>query len=181
MHLYEIFGQINKGAFTYLTTIKHPISSPVIYSDTINTISDTFSYHVFTLDTCGDTSNYSPTHTTVHLSANITGCQQAINLTWNQYAGWPSVKKYEIYRSTNGGAENLLATVLGKTTNYSDASVNYHNSYCYRVLAYDSAATYTSWSNKICGQTYFLDTAQMITVTHPSTSRSEEQQSELQY
>jgi len=166
---YKIYRQIDDDTYVNIATIGHPVSSLITYADAINTAKDSFSYHVYTVDTCGDVSNYSSTHTTVHLRDTIKGCEQAIYLNWNPYAGWP-VKKYEIYRSTNSGTEILLATLKGNTTSLKDSTVNYHNQYCYRVLAYDSTATYTSWSEKTCGQTYFSDTAKIITATKTVSS-----------
>ena len=123
-------------------------------TDAINTTKDSFSYHVYTVDTCGDVSNYSPTHTTIHLHDTLKGCEQAIYLNWNPYAGWP-VKKYEIYRATNGGIETLLATVAGLKNAYKDSVVNYHNQYCYSVLAYDSARLIPPGLNKPVGKPIF--------------------------
>ncbi len=166
---YKIFRADNNGAFAYLTTVYHPSSSPVVFTDSIKTSTDSFSYHVYTLDTCGDVSNYSATHTTIHLKYTINGCEQAIYLKWNHYAGWP-VKKYEIYRSVNNGNETVMATMTNNVLSYKDTTVNYHNQYCYRVLAYDSTGPYTSWSERTCGHTYFLDTAKIITVSKTVTS-----------
>ena len=166
---YKIYRKINNGTYANIATISQPVSSLITYDDVINTAKDSFSYHVYTVDTCGDVSNYSSTHTTIHLHDTIIGCEQAIHLNWNPYAGWP-IKKYEVYRTTNGGTEILFATLKGSVTSFKDSTANYHNQYCYRVLAYDSVGSYTSWSEKTCGRTYFLDSAKIITVTKTSTS-----------
>ena len=166
---YKIYRQAGNGSFKYLATIWHPSSSTVIFNDLINTTKDSFSYHISTLDTCGDASSYSDTHTTIHLQNSLNGCEQAIYLSWNPYVGWP-VKQYRIYRATNGGAETLLATVLGNTASYKDVNVNDHYQYCYRVLATDSTKKDSSWSEKNCGETYFPDTAKIITATKTVSS-----------
>jgi len=165
----KIYRKTNNGAFIYLATIWHPASSLIVYNDAIKTSKDTFSYRISTLDTCGDVSNYSSTHTTIHLKDTIKGCEQAIYLSWNPYVGW-AVKQYGIYRSTNGSIENLIANVPGNVTNFKDSSVNYHNQYCYRVLAINTSKKDSSWSEKKCGKTYLLDTAKIITVTKITSS-----------
>jgi len=167
---YKIYRQINNGVYKYLAAIDHPTLSPILFTDAINTSNDSFSYHVFVVDTCGNTSNYSPTHTTIHLHDTVKGCEQAIYLNWNAYAGW-TAKQYFIYRSINGASEKQIAIVPGNTMVFKDSKLNYHiSSYCYRVLAVDKTGIDSSWSERTCGRTYFLDTAKIITATKTISS-----------
>ncbi len=168
---YVIYRSQNNGAFTDIDTIKRPVSSPVVFRDSVgSTITDTFSYKVYAFDSCGNTSKLSQEHRAMQLVANIKGCEKVIYLSWSAYLGGSPVEKYAIFRSVNGGAESLFKTVIGTATIYNDSQVDFHDRYCYRILAYDNNSSETSWSNRSCNQTSFIDTPQIIAVTKTVTS-----------
>jgi len=168
VNAYKIYRSTNSGAFTYIHTVSQKSVFPFSYIDTINTQTDTFSYRVFATDTCGNTSTVTETHRSMHLSAAVSGCKQAISLHWSGYKGWATLGKYDIYRAVNGGPEALLAT--GLFTTYTDSTLDYHDRYCYRILAHEGGGTGLSWSNQTCGQTFAPDIPKLVSVSKTSTS-----------
>ncbi len=141
------------------------------YTDTGLNTSNSYCYAVEAQDSCaGNLSGLSPSHCSVALNTSIKGCEKSIYLSWNKYSGWATVKKYEIYRTVNGGTESLLTSLTAGTTTFKDSLLNYHSKYCYRILAYDNSTANVSWSNQSCNQTFFVDTPQIITVTKTVTS-----------
>jgi parallel beta-helix repeat protein len=79
-----------------------------------------------------------PAAPTLQASANAT----SVTLTWSgPPAGTPAISSYTIYRGTSAGAESLLATVSGSTTQYTDAAVTPGTTYYYQVSAASSAGS----------------------------------------
>jgi uncharacterized delta-60 repeat protein len=76
------------------------------------------SYSISVVDSCGNESYQSVTHTTIHLSANQ-GINNQVNLQWNAYDGF-SYPNFEIYRSNNGGAFVLIGSVANSSFSYTD-------------------------------------------------------------
>jgi len=141
------------------------------YTDTGLNTSNSYCYAVEAQDSCaGNLSGPSPPHCSVALNTEVKGCEKSIYLSWNKYSGWATVKKYEIYRTVNGGTESLLTSLTASATTFKDSLLDYHSKYCYRILAYDNSSANVSWSNQSCNQTFFVDTPQIITVTKTVTS-----------
>jgi fibronectin type 3 domain-containing protein len=129
-----------------------------------NTI-NTNCYKVQAVDSCArNRSAISPSHCTVALDVSNKGCEPANYLNWNDYLGWNTVSKYEVYRSVNGGPETLLATP-GVVTYFKDTGLNYHDNYCYRIKAYEKSGSNISWSNQFCKKVFFVDTPLVVVAT----------------
>ncbi len=77
-----------------------------------------YRYELALLDNCGDTSQTSAYHQTIHLAISpaISG---GWNLIWNDYIGF-SYGSYYIYRGTSNGNLILLDSVSSTVTSYTD-------------------------------------------------------------
>jgi gliding motility-associated-like protein len=163
---YNLFRQNSSGTWIKIDSLGNVDT----FTDTGVDTRKSYCYAVQAQDSCAsNVSGLSPPHCSIALNTAAKGCEKSIYLTWNKYSGWDSVKKYDIYRSVNGGIENLLTTVSSATTTFRDSLLNYHNKYCYRILAHDYNAT-LSWSNTSCNQVFFIDTPTVLAATKISTS-----------
>jgi len=84
-------------------------SSPEVFSH---------SYRISYTDTCGNESEMSTPHKTIHLSANV-GTGGENNLNWSPYTGIAFLT-YDIYRGTSRSDLTLLAQINSNITSYSD-------------------------------------------------------------
>ncbi len=92
---------------------------------------------------------------TIFLSANITACQDDVNLVWTPYTGWDNgVSFYEIYAQEEpipfSGVYNpseVIGIVNGNETSFVHENANLGSSYRYRVRALASGTGYESASN----------------------------------
>ena len=100
---------LGEQPFNHFSTFLDTTSRPSQYSS---------SYKISIVDSCGDESSLSPTHTTILLSANL-GTGNTVNLSWNPYVGF-TYNNFEIWRSSNGGNMSLLATIANNTYAYID-------------------------------------------------------------
>jgi Secretion system C-terminal sorting domain len=77
-------------------------------------------YKMALLDSCGNVSDFSDVHKTMHLSINQ-GVNGSWNLIWEPYEGF-DVSTYRIYRSINDGEMELIGTTAGSSSQYTDFS-----------------------------------------------------------
>jgi hypothetical protein len=75
-------------------------------------------YRIALLDSCGNISEYSEPHKTMHLAINQ-GQNESWNLIWEPYQGF-NVSSYRIYRGNNNGEMELIGTTSGSSTQYTD-------------------------------------------------------------
>jgi len=164
---YIIYRQNALGAWVKIDSV----GNVTTYNDLKANAKQTYCYAVAAKDSCaGNVGALSAPHCTVALNTSVKGCEKAIYLVWNKYAGWP-VAGYEIVRSVNGGSPVVLNTVLSTTTTYKDSLLDYHNEYCYAIVAIDlSNPAIMSISDSSCNYTFFVDTPRVLTATKISTS-----------
>ena len=70
------------------------------------------------IDVCGNVSDTSDHHKTVHLTMN-TGTNEEVNLIWNIYEGY-QVSDYLIYRGNSGSNIDMIATIAGNLSSFTD-------------------------------------------------------------
>ncbi|MDC3390569.1 fibronectin type III domain-containing protein [Flavobacteriales bacterium] len=75
-------------------------------------------YKVSAIDACGNISNTSDHHKTVHLTMN-SGTNGEVNLIWNLYEGY-QVSDYLIYRGNSASNMNMIATISGNLSSFTD-------------------------------------------------------------
>ncbi|HEU4719317.1 MAG TPA: T9SS type B sorting domain-containing protein, partial [Bacteroidia bacterium] len=108
-------------------------------------------YEVAALDSCGNISSGGGAHNTLFLNSALDICNSTANLWWNSYVNFPGgLGGYEIYACENGGPYSLIGTTVAGTTTYADSMLNSFSTYCYYVVAFNSAHTIGSRSQKVC-------------------------------
>jgi hypothetical protein len=76
-----------------------------------------YKYRISVVDSCGNESEMSAPHKTLHLRANV-AINGGVNLAWTHYEG-QSIKSYEIRRGpTQGTATDLITTVASSENSY---------------------------------------------------------------
>lgn len=97
-----------------------------VHYDSVNSFVDTLSmpdvqsnkYKISILDRCGFESALSDYHKTMHLSINK-GINTIWNLIWEAYEGY-SVSTYNIYRGTTPANMQIIGSLSGSNTQFSD-------------------------------------------------------------
>ena len=123
---YIIYKEYSAGLYSPLDTLD---ASVLTYTDSSSNPSvQAERYKVAAIDDCGNVSDTSDYHKTVHLSMN-TGINGEVNLAWNNYEGY-QVSNYLIFRQDSTGAIVLLTSISGTNTSYTDltpplGSLNY--------------------------------------------------------
>ncbi|MFM2135334.1 MAG: hypothetical protein RL021_734 [Bacteroidota bacterium] len=120
----------------------------------VNASSQSVSFQLIAVDSCGNPSAQSLPHTTIHLTGTFDRCDRSVTLSWNPYTYWNSLVLYDVYRSTAGGAEQLIGSVTGATA-YEDTAIISGTPYCYRVVARQAVATRSSTSSRFCVTPFF--------------------------
>jgi len=81
-----------------------------------------YRYKISVLDSCGNESDLSAFHETIHLTANV-GLGGEVNLIWDDYEG-VSFNEYEIWRdSTGNGDWETIGTTLSSSFTFTDNNV----------------------------------------------------------
>lgn len=95
------------------------------------------SYRISYTDTCGNESELSPAHTTVHLTANL-GTQGENNLSWTHYQGFPFLS-YAIFRGTHPDSLYAFQDVASNVTSFTDMNPPSQRVYYQIVVSRDGA------------------------------------------
>jgi len=77
-----------------------------------NPYSQSYSYKITTIDTCGQESDYSSSHTTITLLAAYDQGSNSYGFTWSAYQGLP-VANYLLYGIMSNGTLTLIGSVPG--------------------------------------------------------------------
>src|SRR5919201_4164761 len=132
---FRIQRSTNGGAFVNLTTVGPNITT---FSDTGVAVSSTYSYRVAAFNSAGSSaqSNTAPVALLLpaaptNLTANVTK-HSDVNLTWKDNSN--NETGFQIERSSNGTAFDVMATVPANTTTYKDRKGARQTRY-YRVAA----------------------------------------------
>lgn len=113
----------------------------------INPRSKSLSYDITSSDSCDNRRDYGNyKHQTVWLRSSVDTCLQKITLNWSPYIGWP-VGQYEIYRSENGGAFNLIEILSSSIFSYFDDAIISSTIYSYFIRARKASGGSSSSSN----------------------------------
>jgi hypothetical protein len=94
-----------------------------------------YKYRISVVDSCGNESEMSAPHKTLHLRANV-AVNGGVNLAWTHYEGQP-IKSYEIRRgATESTATDLITTVASSENSYFfEAPITDAGTYYYVVEA----------------------------------------------
>ena len=75
-------------------------------------------YKISAVDSCGNESDMSPLHKTMHLTANL-GINKEINLIWDHYEGF-TYGTYVIYRQAGSGTLDSINALPSNLSSYTD-------------------------------------------------------------
>jgi PKD repeat protein len=115
---YNIYRESSQAGLYYLIgTVDYDSLS--LYDDYVaNPMITAWRYKIAAVDFCGEESEWSASHKTMHLTQNL-GLAGAVNLIWDHYDGL-SYSTYTIIRySTAGGWENI-GSVSAQNTSFTD-------------------------------------------------------------
>lgn len=125
------------------------------YNDATAAVSGTirWTYRIVAIDSCNtaNRSVESNEHTTSDLFSRTGSCTPAIVLNWNPYPWFPNGGlRYQIWRSTNGGAYSKIDSVPFTDTTFTDFTVSVNGNYCYQIVPVSTAGIYAAATDTIC-------------------------------
>ncbi len=88
-------------------------------------------YKLSVLDACGNESDLSESHKTMHLTQNM-GLNNTVNLIWDHYEGF-TFSTYDIYRYSSGSGWEKLDGIASDLTSYTDLTPPSTGSFYYVV------------------------------------------------
>jgi hypothetical protein len=104
----DVYEKVDSIFIDDIQSCIDPVADPRVKS---------YKYRISVVDSCGNESEMSAPHRTLHLRANI-AVNGGVNLAWTQYEGQP-IKSYEIRRGpTQGTATDLITTVASSENSY---------------------------------------------------------------
>lgn len=110
-----------------------PVSNLSEFVDSLsNPMQRSWRYKISVLDSCGNESELSANHKTMHLTLNV-GLNNTVNLIWDHYIGF-SFTTYYIYRYTTPIGWEKIDSLASNLTSYTDFSPSAEDLY-YQVVA----------------------------------------------
>jgi gliding motility-associated-like protein len=146
VRMYYIYYRINHGTFKVASNLSNYTEPDTfLHTGSFNTATDTLSYMVFALDTCGaNFSRTSETHATIVLKG--TAGNYSSGLKWSKYRGF-AVKNYVVERMVKN-KWTTVATLSGADSTYTDGPVPCSDQF-YRIRALDKNSLAYSLSDSI--------------------------------
>jgi hypothetical protein len=110
------------------------VYSPGLFIDSVaDPMLRSWKYRLSVVDVCGNESQLSDYHKTIHLTMSRGITENAANLIWNPYEGFEA-NTYEIYKRTTQATWLNLTSISSDFTSYTDISPNMDNLYYYIAL-----------------------------------------------
>ncbi len=153
---YIIYRYIN-GKYVPIDTV-YGINSTYWYYANPAADSGSQTFYVAAIDSCNNTSPYSPGQSTIYLTQTPDSCIHNNTLSWTKFVNilLPGIGHYKLYRSFNAGPFTLLATTGPFTVGYVDNTVTLPGTYNYYVEVVDSNhPSITASSNVIHYNVFF--------------------------
>jgi PKD repeat protein len=116
--------------------------------DFINTLENTYSYTVSSIDVCNNMSTPSEIHTTVEVKASTT--TNGVEVAWTPYQGFDSLSHYEVWRHHVDSANQFIfmANTSVDTLFFIDTTTTCFTTYYYRIKAVEKGGDgQFSWSD----------------------------------
>lgn len=105
-------------------------------------------FQIIPLDSCGNSQGAGEKHCTIYLDRTYDACAGEVLLKWTPYIGWNSVSEYNIYMSSDGGANYIkMGTVGENDSTFIIKNVNAFDLYRFYVEAIDGTGGFFSKSN----------------------------------
>lgn len=129
---YKIYRESSQaGVYYHVGDVAYD-SSSVFIDPVANPQIRAWRYKISVVDDCGNESELSSIHKTIHLTVNE-GIGNSYNLIWDHYDGL-NYATYEIYRKTNSSGWQLVTALPSNLNSYTDATPPAGTEY-YRVEA----------------------------------------------
>jgi len=117
---YNIYRESSsRGIFQYVASV--PFSDPGEFTDEIaDPALRAWKYKISVVDICGNESDLSDVHKTIHLTQNV-GLDRTVNLIWDKYEGF-DVNTYKILRYSKVQGWRSLDNIASDQFTYTDAA-----------------------------------------------------------
>jgi hypothetical protein len=114
---YRLYREKTKNNYVQIAEV--PFANLSIYADQTST-PDEYShfYKIKTVDVCGDSSEFSPYHKSIHLWTAV-GVSGEVTLTWDEYQGF-DYNEYRIYRGSSLDAMQQIRTISSSSESWTD-------------------------------------------------------------
>jgi hypothetical protein len=114
---YRLYREKTKNNYVQIAEV--PFENLSIYADQTST-PDEYShfYKIKTVDICGDSSEFSPYHKSIHLWTAV-GVSGEVTLTWDEYQGF-DYNEYRIYRGSSLDAMQQIRTISSSSESWTD-------------------------------------------------------------
>lgn len=123
------------GSYIKVNTLT--ADSPGVYTDPIaNPLTRAWRYKITAEDSCGNESEMSYYHKTIHLAVNLNQGAAGYNLIWDDYEGFP-YSSVVVYRYTAEDGFMAIDTLPAGQHSYSDKPVNTTNLHYYVMVEKD--------------------------------------------
>jgi hypothetical protein len=114
---YRLFREKTKN--NYLQIAEVPFENLSVYADPTSTPYEmSHFYKIKAVDVCGDSSEFSPYHKSIHLWTAV-GVSGEVTLTWDEYEGF-FYGEYRIYRGTSLDALQEIRTISSSSQSWTD-------------------------------------------------------------
>jgi hypothetical protein len=140
---FSLIGSVGAGAITVFEDIT---SLPFVRS---------YGYKISAVDACGNESERSPMHKTIHLGINLDEEADTAQLIWDDYMGYPN-PIFKIYKKTINLDWSLLFEVAGTQFSYTDLQFN-DTTISYAIIVEKPGEPCDAWNgnNKASGGPYY--------------------------
>lgn len=138
------------GLYQLLTTVPYNDLSEYI-DPYANPVIRPWRYRISAVDSCGNESEYSEAHKTLHLTVNL-GINQTVNLIWDKYEGFPYYSYY-VYRHIDTGGWQILDTLPSTVWTYVD-NPGTSGKFTYVVTVAKSDSCFSTSIDKALGGPY---------------------------
>ena len=103
------YQQIGSVPYDSLSQFVDTLSDPMVRS---------WRYKIVAADSCGNESDLSMEHKTMHLTTNL-GLNNNVNLIWDHYEGF-TFSTYVVHRYTQANGDEILTSIPSSLTSYTD-------------------------------------------------------------
>jgi len=135
---YIIYRKNTQDNFEPIASLMEPGIG--IFTDTLDQGVDTGAPHCYRIiveNLCGTRAPLAPSeiHCTIDLSTQA--ATERVEVSWTPYVGWSRVEQYLLYRTILGSSSDgeLIATLPGDLTTYTDTDMYCYDQYEYKVTA----------------------------------------------
>ena len=145
---YIIYRQDGSGNWVQVHSTTN-INETTWTNSSLDTRQNSYCYKIQVENYCGLTSDLNDSETHCSILLTTTAQVDQILVDWSDYVGWNEVEFYELYRVNGYGVGNidLIATLPGTQTAFTDTNMFCYDDYTYRVKALELGSEEVSWSN----------------------------------